>query len=207
MSHQIIDHRSAMKRARQDHQKLERREAILAAGLALLDELPFQEITMTRIAERAGVVKGTLYLYFATREELFLELLGEQLHDWFWDQESLAGNLPRASRLDAAARQIGASVRQRPVLRGLLGVLDSHLLHNVPEPAVRAFQEELRRRAHALGTLWERALPFLRPGQGFAFLVRTMALVTGLQGRFADPELLTESLRLLLLGLREANRG
>jgi AcrR family transcriptional regulator len=81
MSHQIIDHRSAMKRARQEHQKLERREAILAAGLALLDELPFQEITMTRIAGRAGVVKGTLYLYFATREELFLELSSDMKVD------------------------------------------------------------------------------------------------------------------------------
>lgn len=32
---------------------------------------------MQAIADRAGVVKGTLYLYFATVEDVFIALVGE----------------------------------------------------------------------------------------------------------------------------------
>ena len=37
---------------------------------------------MTQLAKKAGVVKGTLYLYFKTREELFLTLYEQSLIRW-----------------------------------------------------------------------------------------------------------------------------
>lgn len=37
---------------------------------------------MAQLAKKAGVVKGTLYLYFATREELFLTLYEQSLIRW-----------------------------------------------------------------------------------------------------------------------------
>ena len=57
----------------------ERREAILAAAL---DEFSAQGFAATRlddVAKRAGVAKGTIYLYFADKETLFQELIRTQI--------------------------------------------------------------------------------------------------------------------------------
>lgn len=195
-----------MKRARQEHQKLERREAILVAGLALLGERPFQQISMSLVAERTGLVKGTLYLYFATKEELFLELFRDQLHAWFWDLEAGLEGLSRASRLEGLARLIADAAERRPAFLRLLAVLHSHLADNLPAATAQAFRRELHARAAAMGVLLERALPFLHPGQGSTLVFQILALMAGAQG-FGEITALRTGLHALLLGLREANRG
>lgn len=57
----------------------ERRAAIMAAGL---DEFVARGFTATRlddVAKRAGVAKGTIYLYFKDKEALFQELIRSAL--------------------------------------------------------------------------------------------------------------------------------
>jgi len=56
-----------------------KRERILAAGLRLFAYEPYQAVTMDRVAEAAGVAKGTLYLYFQSKEDLYLEILSDGL--------------------------------------------------------------------------------------------------------------------------------
>ena len=48
-----------------------KRERILAAGLRLFANETYQAVTMDRVAEAAGVAKGTLYLYFPLRRRPF----------------------------------------------------------------------------------------------------------------------------------------
>lgn len=58
-----------------------RREArpqeILDAALSVFVENGFSAARMEEIARRAGVTKGTLYLYFSSKEEIFKSLLQE----------------------------------------------------------------------------------------------------------------------------------
>ena len=58
------------KRARTDEQKLLRRQSILDAAEKLFREGGFESFSMAKLAKLTGVVKGTLYLYFETREEV-----------------------------------------------------------------------------------------------------------------------------------------
>ncbi len=51
--------------------KQERPSEILAAGLSVFAERGFSTARLDDVAERAGVAKGTIYLYFSTKEELF----------------------------------------------------------------------------------------------------------------------------------------
>lgn len=53
--------------ARHDDQKSRRRAAILDAADRLLREEGFDTFAMAPLARRAGIAKGTLYLYFETR--------------------------------------------------------------------------------------------------------------------------------------------
>jgi AcrR family transcriptional regulator len=59
------------KRVTQD----ERRAAILAAALDVFSEHGFAAARLDDVAQKAGVAKGTLYLYFPDKESLFEDLL------------------------------------------------------------------------------------------------------------------------------------
>jgi AcrR family transcriptional regulator len=52
-----------------------RRNRIVDAGLALLDERDFDKIQVKDVAEKANVALGTLYRYFSSKEHLFAEVL------------------------------------------------------------------------------------------------------------------------------------
>src|SRR3984893_11450104 len=56
-----------------------KRDRILAAGLKLFANQTYQAVTMDRVAETAGVAKGTLYLYFPSKEALYLGILSDGL--------------------------------------------------------------------------------------------------------------------------------
>jgi TetR/AcrR family transcriptional regulator, cholesterol catabolism regulator len=52
-----------------------RRDRIVDAGLALLNERDFDKIQVKDVAEEANVALGTLYRYFSSKEHLFAEVL------------------------------------------------------------------------------------------------------------------------------------
>src|SRR5512143_2277822 len=57
----------------------ERREAILAAALDEFSSCGFEAARLEDVARRAGVAKGTIYLYFRDKENLFQELIRTML--------------------------------------------------------------------------------------------------------------------------------
>ena len=70
----------AKKRARSLEDKSFRRQQILDAAAALFQEVGYEGFSVALLASKAGVVKGTLYLYFKTREEVFLALYDQSLN-------------------------------------------------------------------------------------------------------------------------------
>lgn len=64
-----------MVRARTNEAKDERREAFLMAALDEFFERGFAAARMDDIARRVGLSKGTLYLYFDSKEALFIALI------------------------------------------------------------------------------------------------------------------------------------
>ena len=69
-------------RARSAEQKALRRHAVLEAAETYFREVGYEAFSMTQLAKKTGVAKGTLYLYFKTREELFLTLYNQSLERW-----------------------------------------------------------------------------------------------------------------------------
>ena len=66
------------------------RAALLAAARELFAEHGFAQTGRDQIAERAGVTRGALYHHFATKEEVFRELV-EQLEQEMLDRVVAAG--------------------------------------------------------------------------------------------------------------------
>src|SRR5215472_17747588 len=54
---------------------IERRDAILSAALDEFSIRGFEAARLDDVARRAGVAKGTIYLYFRDKESLFQELI------------------------------------------------------------------------------------------------------------------------------------
>ena len=71
-------HASSMKRARTPAQKSDRKDTILLTAKAQFIETGYEGFSMAVLAQRAGVAKGTLYLYFGTKEEVLLALYNSE---------------------------------------------------------------------------------------------------------------------------------
>lgn len=116
--------------ARTDHEKSAR---ILTAAEELVLKRGFKGVTIAEIAEKAHVGKGTLYLYWSTKEDLFLAVLVRNLVavlDEHIDATTADPDLALPHRLFP---RLVRSVLQRPLARALqtddaelLGALADH---------------------------------------------------------------------------------
>lgn len=80
-----------------------RRQAILDAALMLFAERGFEATRLDEVAARAGIAKGTLYLYFEDKETLFEEVLRGAVSPVLERLSALAAtpDLPFGKALDA----------------------------------------------------------------------------------------------------------
>lgn len=66
-----------------------RRKRILDVAAEMAEELPFEQVQMADLAKRAEVALGTLYRYFPSKTQLFVEMFFEELDgvvdDWVPD--------------------------------------------------------------------------------------------------------------------------
>jgi AcrR family transcriptional regulator len=94
-----------------------RRDQIITAGLACFARSGYHATTMADVAAQAGVSKGTPYLYFDSKQALFLAL-----HEQ-WDCGA-------GQRVDAAVAALAGSQRQSPraVLGAVAGAIAAHVL-------------------------------------------------------------------------------
>lgn len=72
-----------LKRSVTESEKFEKKQKIVAAARAAFEYLSFHDISMSFLAERTGLAKGTIYLYFETKESVFLAVLAHEIRNWF----------------------------------------------------------------------------------------------------------------------------
>ena len=74
---------------RRERRKQERPGELLQAALQLFVEKGFAATRVEEVALRAGVSKGTLFLYYDSKEDLFKAVIQAHLSEHFsaWDQE------------------------------------------------------------------------------------------------------------------------
>ncbi len=104
------------KRARSKAAKSDRKDAIIAAAEALLRQLGYDAMTMQAVAMEAGLGKGTLYLYFSSREGLILEVYGRLFDTWIGHT---AAQVAVHVGNDIALAWLGILLKQRSCLHDL----------------------------------------------------------------------------------------
>ncbi len=96
MNHTVIVKVDALPKRR----KSVRRAEILAAARAVFLEHPYEQASITQIAERAGCVVGTIYGYFENKRDLFDAVLTD-----FYD-ELIADIEPRFAVIEGTADRL-----------------------------------------------------------------------------------------------------
>ena len=131
-------------RARREREKEERRQSILRAAREVFFENGFHRATVDDVAERAKVSKGTVYLYFESKETILALLLLEGLNELVGDLE-LAYAVAEPLSADERLRRLGwAYLRffeEEPDYFRLLVAMDRGRFQYSVEPEV--YQEVL----------------------------------------------------------------
>ena len=181
--HQAATQPAQRPRARSPADKDLRRAALVAAATQLFSQANFDGVTIARVAEHAGVAKGTAYLYFATKETLFLELVREALTHWVVD---LTERLARTRSAQAVPRVIAKSLAQQRDLRRLLVLLHSVIEPHIDAAAARDFKIFMRDVLSHVSALIMRKIPGLTLLDASTLVLQTHALVISLT-QLAEP--------------------
>jgi AcrR family transcriptional regulator len=173
-------------RAINDEQRLERRQALQDSAWQLFQKNSYDEISIVDVAHAANLAKGTVYLYFGTKEELFLAVQEQQLAEWFDTLEKGLTSLSGSGDVSKVANIICDTLNKRQALTRLFAILHIILEHNIDYPAALAFKQILLERITRLGAALERCLPILQPKQGAQVAMWIYTFLLGLH-QLANP--------------------
>jgi AcrR family transcriptional regulator len=116
------------RRAVTDAQKQFRRQEILDGARAYFEASGYEGFTMTQLAGRLGIVKGTLYLYFPTKEAIILALYARALEDWC---EAVKVKLATPIAGDDFVQLFYDTATADPILIPILTRLEHVIEHNI----------------------------------------------------------------------------
>ena len=137
----VLEPRPDVRRRR----KAERPQEILQAAFVEFSRNGYATTTLEAIAERAGVTKGTIYVYFENKEHLFISMVRDvtkatldTVHDMFASHDGPTADLLRA-QFSFIYQHIVEDRRRREVVRMLIAEAS-----RFPELADRYHEEILR---------------------------------------------------------------
>lgn len=178
-----------IKRAYSDEDKQQREDKIISAAETLLMEKGFYALNMDQVARTAGLAKGTVYLYFKTKEELFLKVFERQSAAWRDEIEgALAGlDSTRETLLDMLVK----TTAHKPLFTRLVALTPIVFEYNIPLEQLRQHKLWVFENLYQLGNLLETRFN-LQPNRGGQLLLRMFMIVAGLEG-FAHPSPITQA--------------
>ena len=166
-------------RAIQAVDKQERHQAILDAAERLLLRAPDRIPNVADVADEAGLAKGTVYLYFPSKEELLLALHERNLDAFFSALDTLL-EAPRPVTLDDLLAITFERIVRRPLLLPLAARCFALMAQSIPADIAAAYRERMAARLEHAGAGLERLFPGLAPGEGVAKMRHSFALTIGL---------------------------
>ena len=139
-----------MQRARSKTAKLEREDSILMATEILLRQSGYDSMTMQAVATAAGLAKGTLYLYFTSRESLVLAVYGRLFDRWI---DRFAVHQPEFTGFDGFCCDFARHYADDPLFLQLTGFANALLEPQLDREAYVKSKRGMARRVKRLAGL------------------------------------------------------
>lgn len=132
-------------RATREEVKLERRNEILAAAERLFSGRPDGLASMDELAQAAGVAKGTLYLYFPSKEQVLVELHERYMNEFFDRlRAALASNA--GFTIDDLLELTRTEILEQPVRLSLASLVVGFTERGIPPESALRFKMALGKR-------------------------------------------------------------
>ena len=169
-------------RARSLEQKALRRRAVLQVAETYLLEVGYESFSMSKLAKKIGLAKGTLYLYFQTREELFLTLYDQSLIRW---SQVFIDELSDSMTSKAYSQKLFSTASADGTFLPLLIRLENMIEHNVAIPRL------------------------ISSKQVFILQVEALAKVTAISLRLSEAQAIevVKTMGVLLIGATQGDQG
>lgn len=169
-------------RAIREEDKLERRRDILGAAEKLFLSRPEGLASMDELAVAAGVAKGTLYLYFPSKEEVLVALHERNVHRVF---DAIDADIAAKAKsktqltLQDLSRLARRHIIESPIYLPLATLVIGFIGRSIPVDVVVRFHLSIMERVNRSGKALEEALG-LPAGDGARLIEYTHAFVLGL---------------------------
>ncbi len=161
-----------MKRASTVQKKEERRASIVEHARAWIAQRSFDEIHLDDLARDLDLVKGTLYLYFPTKQDLFASILVEEMEAW-WEAAMAA------PATGSPGNDLCRVLAERNLLVRLIASLHMTIEPGLSPEGLRRMKTWFRDFAERASRDLEARYPGIE-GSGFRLVMGIYALVVGI---------------------------
>ncbi len=183
------------KRAISEKDKKKRKEKILKTAWNLYKKADGQLPTVSGIAQKSGLSKGTFYLYFKTKEEIFLQLYIHKLKEW---HESVADKLNKCSGNISEvefAEIITDYVIKNPLLLKMGSLVKGVLEENTDEKVIVETKMRIAQLLECCGQLTSQNFSGVTLNQAIQIHMRIYALIFGLWQITSSPKHIRKMLK------------
>jgi AcrR family transcriptional regulator len=165
----------SFQRARTEDKKRQRAAALVEAARSLALESGVASVTLTDVANRAGVHYSAVRRYFTSHKEVLLNLAAE---GWARFSDTVCQDLGRPGPMSPArvAGALAQGLADDPLFCDLLANLHLHLEHEVELERVLEFKEVSNAAVISLTDAIENALPRLGRSGAFDVLLASYSL-------------------------------
>jgi len=170
-----LERRPVLKRARSAEQKSQRREEIISTTCRLLTECSPEKLSLNAIAREAALSKPSIYLYFSTREEIFLAVFMEAFSKWM-DTTTAVLDAMESFTIAEIARAMVHTAWKNSELRLLAPLLVTSIEKNISDECMATVIRLKREKCNALCKEIQRCLPEMTEAKTFHLMLCTMSL-------------------------------
>jgi len=170
-----------IKRAISDEEKQQRVQNIISSTEKLFLNGNYKDITLSKIAHDTGLAKGTLFLYFQTKEELFLSLAEQVISQWSYSIQIKMQDIIISKRKLLINEFIEMLINSidNGIFMKLLSILDDTLEQNIDLDRAFRFKTFLKGELSEIGKLIEAVLPVIHEGHGIMMLQQLFICLVG----------------------------
>ncbi len=166
------------KRARGAKEKEQRRKAILASATKLFLKDNSALPTTAQIGKDAGVAKGTLYLYFRSKEEIYLAILEEYHQKWLTTFHK-QGHFDESIMLTLLDNCVGY-MQDNPLYMQLATIGSTVIEQNVDSKILLVHKNHQAKALRDAAKYLCQMLPHMTEDEAAALIMRSYALLIGL---------------------------
>ena len=156
-----------------------RKDEIINACAKLYETRGFKEITLKEIGAETTLTRTGLYLYFETKEEIFLALLGREYDAWVDQMQDIMARREAMSR-EEVAEALARTLTDHPRLLRLLSMNLYEMEANSRPERLTVFKRSFGASLDAVGRLIRKYIPDMDEAARERFLYAFFPFIYGI---------------------------